>query len=75
MRERLKANPVPVQIPVGAEDHFRGVIDLIKMKAIIWDDASQGVKFDYLDIPAELQATAQEWRERWSRPPPSPTKR
>ncbi|MGE1005479.1 elongation factor G [Ralstonia pseudosolanacearum] len=64
MRERLKGNPVPVQIPVGAEDHFRGVVDLVKMKAIVWDDASQGVKFEYIDIPEELRATAQEWHDK-----------
>jgi len=62
--ERLKGDAVPIQIPVGAEDHFQGVIDLVKMKAIIWDDASQGVKFEYLDIPAELAGTAQQWHDR-----------
>jgi elongation factor G len=64
IRERLKGNAVPIQIPVGAEDHFRGVIDLVKMKAVIWDEASQGVKFEYVEIPAELQATAQQWRDK-----------
>jgi elongation factor G len=64
MRLRLKANPVPIVIPIGVEDNFQGVIDLIKMKAIIWDEASQGMKFEYRDIPAELQAQAQEWREK-----------
>ncbi|ALF86834.1 MULTISPECIES: elongation factor G [Ralstonia solanacearum species complex] len=64
LRLRLKANPVPVVVPIGAEENFKGVIDLIKMKAIVWDEASQGTKFDYLDIPAELQATAEEWREK-----------
>ena len=64
MKLRLKASPVPIVIPIGAEDHFKGVVDLIKMKAILWDDASQGMKFEYGDIPAELQATAQEWREK-----------
>ena len=62
MKTRLKANPVPVVIPIGAEDTFTGVVDLLKMKAIIWDEASQGMKFDYQEIPAELQATAEEWR-------------
>lgn len=62
MVDRLKANPVPIVIPIGAEADFRGVVDLIKMKAIVWDEASQGVKFEYQDIPAELQATANEWR-------------
>jgi len=63
MRARLKANPVPMQVPIGAEDKFEGVIDLVKMKAIYWDDATQGMKFDYRDIPAELAAEAAKWRE------------
>ena len=62
--ERLKGDAVPIQIPVGAEDHFEGVVDLVKMKAIIWDEASQGVKFEYRDIPAELADTAQQWHDR-----------
>src|SRR5574337_809881 len=64
MRLRLKANPVPVVIPIGAEDKFTGVVDLIKMRAIIWDDASQGMKFEYHDIPADLVDAAKEWREK-----------
>ena len=64
LRTRLRANPVPIVIPIGAEDTFTGVIDLVKMKAILWDEASQGTKFDYADIPAELQASAEEWREK-----------
>jgi elongation factor G len=64
MRARLKANPIPLQIPIGAEENFLGVVDLVKMKAIIWDDASQGMKFDYRDIPAELVDQANEWREK-----------
>ncbi len=63
MKVRLKANPVPIVIPIGAEDNFKGVVDLIKMKAIIWDEASQGMKFEYHDIPAELLADAKKWRE------------
>ena len=62
MKTRLKANPVPVVIPIGAEDTFKGVVDLLKMKAIIWDEASQGMKFEYGEIPAEILATAEEWR-------------
>ncbi|GAB1460018.1 elongation factor G [Thauera sp.] len=62
MKTRLKANPVPVVIPIGAEDTFKGVVDLLKMKAIIWDEASQGMKFEYGEIPAELLGTAEEWR-------------
>ena len=64
MKLRLKANPVPVVIPIGAEEGFKGVVDLRKMKAIIWDEASQGMKFTYEDIPAELVETAKEWREK-----------
>ncbi|MDD3353460.1 elongation factor G [Zoogloea sp.] len=64
MKTRLKANPVPVVIPIGAEDTFSGVVDLIKMKAILWDEASQGMKFTYGDIPAELEGVAKEWREQ-----------
>ncbi len=63
MRLRLKANPIPIVIPIGAEEHFQGVVDLRKMKAIIWDEASQGMKFDYRDIPAELVEDAKKWRE------------
>jgi elongation factor G len=62
--ERLKGDAVPIQLPVGAEDHFEGVIDLVKMKAIIWDEASQGVRFEYRDIPAAMQAQAQEWHDK-----------
>jgi elongation factor G len=62
MRSRLKANPVPLQVPVGAAETFEGVVDLIKMKAIIWDEASQGMKFDYGDIPAHLLAECEKWR-------------
>ena len=64
MRTRLKANPVPIVIPIGKEDYFEGVVDLIKMKAIYWDEASLGMKFDYRDIPAELQSEADEWRSK-----------
>jgi elongation factor G len=64
MKLRLKATPVPIVIPIGAEENFTGVVDLIKMKAIIWDEASQGMKFNYEEIPADLLATAKEWREK-----------
>ncbi|HQW20592.1 MAG TPA: elongation factor G [Rhodocyclaceae bacterium] len=64
MRLRLKANPIPIQIPIGAEENFAGVVDLVKMKAIIWDEASQGTKFEYGEIPANLKEKAQEWREK-----------
>src|SRR5471032_2753574 len=64
LKLRLKANPVPVVVPIGAEENFTGVVDLLKMKAIIWDEASQGMKFDYREIPAELLELAKEWREK-----------
>lgn len=64
MKLRLKANPVPIVIPIGAEENFTGVVDLRKMKAIIWDEASQGMKFAFEDIPADLVETAKEWREK-----------
>jgi elongation factor G len=64
IRERLKGNPVPIQIPIGAEDKFAGVIDLVTMQAIYWDEASQGMKFERKEIPAALQAEAKEWHEK-----------
>jgi len=64
MRSRLRANPVPLQIPIGAEDKFEGVVDLIRMKGIFWDDASQGMKFELRDIPADLLEDAKAWREK-----------
>src|SRR5689334_10672308 len=64
MKLRLKANPVPIVIPIGAEEGFKGVVDLRKMKAIIWDEASQGMKFTFEDIPSDLAESAKEWREK-----------
>ena len=64
MKARLKANPVPIQIPIGAEEKFEGVIDLVRMKAIYWDDTTQGMKFELRDIPADHQDKAQEWRDK-----------
>ena len=64
MIDRLKANPVPIVIPIGAEDHFTGVVDLVKMRAILWDDATQGMTFNYAPVPEELLSTAQKWREK-----------
>lgn len=63
MQERLKANPVPIVIPVGAEEHFSGVVDLIKMRTIVWDDATQGMAFSYAPVPEDLLNTAQTWRD------------
>jgi len=64
IRTRLKGNPVPIQLPIGLEDKFAGVIDLVAMQAIYWDEASQGMKFDKKPIPAELLAEAKEWHEK-----------
>jgi elongation factor G len=64
MKARLKANPVPIQVPIGAEDKFEGVVDLVSMKAIYWDDSTQGTKYEMRDIPADLVELAKEWREK-----------
>jgi elongation factor G len=64
MKARLRANVVPIQVPIGAEEKFEGVIDLIRMKAIYWDEATQGMKFELRDIPADLLAASKEWREK-----------
>ncbi len=64
IEERLGANPVPVQLPIGAEEGFKGVVDLIRMKAIFWDEASQGMTFEERDIPDEMRAECEEWREK-----------
>jgi translation elongation factor G len=64
MKTKLRAYPVPIVIPIGAEEDFRGVVDLIKMKGIVWDEASQGTKFEYIDIPDDLKEAANEWREK-----------
>ncbi|MEK9932459.1 MAG: elongation factor G [Methylophilaceae bacterium] len=63
MRTRLKANPIPIQVPIGAEDQFKGVVDLVKMKEIIWNEADNGVTFEYKDIRDELKDECQKWRE------------
>jgi elongation factor G len=64
IRARLKAMPVPIQLPIGAEDKFEGIVDLVKMKAIYWDDESRGMKFEERDIPENLKVDAQAWREK-----------
>ena len=64
IRERLKANPVPIQIPIGAEDNFRGVVDLVEMRGIVWDDETMGAKYEVIDIPEELREKAEEYREK-----------
>ena len=63
LKLRLKANPVPIVIPIGSEENFKGVVDLVKMKAILWDEESMGIKFDYHDIPSDLVGAANKWRE------------
>ncbi|MES9925532.1 elongation factor G [Candidatus Thiodiazotropha sp. LNASS1] len=63
LKDRLGANAVPIQVPVGAEEGFKGVIDLIKMKSIVWSEENMGAQFEYTDIPADLQDTCDEWRE------------
>ena len=62
--DKLKANPVPIQIPIGAEDQFRGVVDLVEMKGIVWDDETMGAKYDVIDIPDDLKEKAEEYREK-----------
>ncbi len=64
MKSRLKGHPVPIVIPIGAEDSFTGVVDLVKMRGIVWDEASQGTKFEYIEIPADLVDLANEWHEK-----------
>jgi elongation factor G len=64
VRERLGANPVPIQLPIGAEENFEGVIDLIRMRAIYWDDSNMGTTYEARDIPQEMLAEAEEWREK-----------
>ena len=64
IRTRLKGNPVPLQLPIGAEETFRGVVDLVRMKQIWWDDATQGTRFEYREIPEDMQAECAEWRSR-----------
>ena len=64
MKTRLKANPVPLQLPIGAEDNFEGVIDLVKMKAIYWDEETRGTKFEEREIPDSLLEDAKSWREK-----------
>jgi elongation factor G len=63
MRSRLRANPIPIQLPIGAEESFVGVIDLVKMKSIIWSETDNGATFVYEDIPANLREQAEHWRE------------
>jgi len=64
IKTRLKGSPVPVQVPIGAEESFEGVVDLVKMKAIYWDDANMGVEFEERNIPGNMQSLADEWREK-----------
>ena len=63
MKSRLKANPVPIQVPIGASETFKGVVDLVKMKGILWEEENHGIAFEYIDIPDDLKDTCQKWRE------------
>src|SRR5579864_8541820 len=64
IKTRLRGNPVPIQLPIGAEDGFTGVVDLIKMKSIFWDEETQGMKFEYRDIPDDMRKECEEWRAK-----------
>ncbi|MHB1949863.1 MAG: elongation factor G [Acidiferrobacteraceae bacterium] len=64
IRTRLGATPVPIELPIGAEERFKGVVDLVKMKAILWDDATQGMRFEEHEIPAEMLDECRQWREK-----------
>ncbi len=65
IKDRLKANPIPLQVPIGAEDNFKGIVDLLENKAIVWDDNDKtGTKYDYVEIPEDLVDTVAEWREK-----------
>jgi elongation factor G len=64
IRTRLKGNPIPIQVPIGAEEKFEGLVDLVKMKAIYWDEASQGMKYEEREIPADLLEECKKWREK-----------
>src|SRR5215213_1246694 len=64
MKDRLRGNPVPIQVPIGAEDMFEGVVDLVTMKALVWDDSTQGTRYETRDVPADLLDLAKEWREK-----------
>ena len=63
MKSRLKANPVPIQVPIGASETFKGVVDLVKMKAILWEEENHGIAFEYIDIPDDLKEVCQKWRD------------
>lgn len=64
LKAKLNASPVPLQLPIGAEEHFAGVVDLIRMKAVMWNDADKGVTYEAVDIPADMVAECQQWREK-----------
>lgn len=64
VKERLGGNAVPIQVPIGAEEHFQGVVDLVQMKAVYWDEASRGMEYELRDIPEDLIAISEEWREK-----------
>src|SRR5580765_6093432 len=64
IRERLKANPIPIQLPIGQEEKFEGLVDLVRMRAIYWDDSTQGMRYESRDIPANMLAECKSWREK-----------
>jgi elongation factor G len=64
IRERLAADPIPLQLPIGAEENFKGVVDLVRMQAIYWDESAQGMTYDAREIPEDMKAECQEWREK-----------
>ncbi len=75
MKSRLKANPVPIQVPIGAEEKFEGVVDLVRMKAIYWDESTQGMKYEHARHPGRpRRPRARNGARRWSRAPPKPTR-
>ena len=63
MKSRLKANPIPIQVPIGAAETFTGVVDLVKMKAVLWEEENFGIKFEYADIPDDLKDVCQKWHD------------
>ena len=63
MKSRLKANPIPIQVPIGAAETFKGVVDLVKMKAVLWEEENFGIKFEYGDIPDDLKDVCQKWHD------------
>ena len=74
MKSRLKANPIPIQVPIGAAETFTGVVDLVKMKAVLWEEENFGIKFEYADIPDDLKDVCQKCMTIWLKLLQKPTK-